>query len=94
MNGFNECDCIFNRSLREDSVAEIEYVPRASRRLIQYTFCLFSDLSGICQQNGRIKISLDAEFVPDSFPCPVQSGPPVNTHDLRTRLRQQWQQCN
>ena len=86
-------DCIINRRLRMNPMAEIKDVAGAAGGLIENFFDAAADFGALGQQYGRLQIPLHRSIISNSPPGNVQSNSPIDSNDRPARFRQQWNQC-
>src|SRR6187399_2495236 len=77
---------MFQRRWREDAVAEIEDVTRASAGPGQHVVYRREDPIDRSKQQRRIEVALDGAIVSDSLPCLVERRTPVGADHVAAGL--------
>src|SRR5215510_8488813 len=92
MNHFHQRDHVFDRSFRQDSMAEIKNVSWASSSLSQNSFRVRSQRLLIRKQRDGIEISHDRHIVTDALPAFIETYAPVEPDHVATSFTHQLEQ--
>src|SRR5947207_5774794 len=79
---------VLDRRRRQNAVAQIEDVPRASAGLLEDLVGGGDDAIERAQEHGGIQVALDAAIEPDALPGFVERRAPVCADDVAPRLTQ------
>src|SRR5579872_5544873 len=83
---------VLQRRRWEDSMAQVEDVPRPSRRTPEYVLGALADELGGPEQDGRIEVALDPDAGADPLPAFVERNAPVQRNDVGARRRDRLEQ--
>src|SRR5690349_4072989 len=79
---------VFEWCVRQDAVAEIENVARASGSATQHVVGGSEEAIRGSEERGRIEISLDGSVVSNRCPCFIERQPPVDADHIATGVRE------
>ena len=78
--------CAFEGSIRQNAVAEIENMPRTTRRLLDHPSHFGADHVNGRVEHDRVHIALNADIVANGLPSLIEYYAKIDTDDVAPSL--------
>ena len=92
MNGINQGDNVIDRSLGQNSVAEIEDMTGASAGAVEDRARALANFGDSGEQRNRVEIALNRNVLTEPLPRFREIDAPVETDNVAARLAHEFEQ--